>query len=336
VVGGCLTNACNNNSTAVYRYDPVTGSWSQLANYPADLAYLGCAGVTGEVVCAGGVDSAGNSTKATYRYDPVANSWSRGADMPFDDWGMAASGSGDDLQVVDGVTANGTEITNAVEQYDPATDTWTDLPHSNLTEFRGGGACGTYQVGGEIGVIDIGTDGPFYVPVSSGGAEVLPGYDECGTGDVSWLSESSTGFELAPGQSLNVSVTMDAGAVTTLGSYNAQLVIDTDSPYHFQPVPVTMHVSPPKTWGQLAGTVTDAATGAPIAGATVQVNTFNGTGTVQYALRTDASGRYELWLDSRYNPLQLVVSKDGYLARIQKVKIVAGTTTTVDFPLSAS
>jgi len=91
---------------------------------------------------------------------------------------------------------------------------------------------------------------------------------------------------------------------------------------------VTLTVNPPKTWGKIAGTVTSTA-GTPIAGATVQINTW----AVSYTLKTDKNGQYALWLDVRNNPLQVIVAKDGYQPQVRNVKITRGTTTTADFSL---
>src|SRR5262249_56412512 len=77
-----------------------------------------------------------------------------------------------------------------------------------------------------------------------------------------------------------------------------------------QPVTVGMQAKPPLTWGKVTGTVTDASTGNPIAGVTVQICTMyspqTGTcGPVTYTLKTDNSGNYQLWLNQGFNPLQI-------------------------------
>jgi hypothetical protein len=94
-----------------------------------------------------------------------------------------------------------------------------------------------------------------------------------------------------------------------------------------------MNVTPPKTWGKIAGTVTGIACGGvskPLAGATVQIDTW----AAHYTLRTDANGGYGLWLDRRNNPLDVIVAKDGYQPKYKQVKIVAGETTTVNWTLT--
>jgi hypothetical protein len=91
-------------------------------------------------------------------------------------------------------------------------------------------------------------------------------------------------------------VTLDASVpeITQPGTLTAALTLGTDTPYPVAPVDVTLTVKPPKTWGKIAGTVTSAS-GTPIAGATVQINTW----ATSYTLKTDKNGQYALWLDAQ-------------------------------------
>ena len=332
VVGGCTTGDCAPTSSAVYRYDPAGDSWTAVADYPEKVAFTACAGITGEVVCAGGVDADTNSSTAhAYAYDPGSDSWTQVADMPADLWAAAASGAGDKLQVSSGVVDNGAAVTNEGYEYDPAGDSWTDLPAANDAEYRGGGSCGMYKIGGSTGGF---SPAPF--------SEVLPGYDQCGSSaDVPWLSEDPASFDVAPGATVTVTVGMDASQVDQPGTYAAKLTAATDSPYQVTPVSVTMNVTPPASWGKLRGTVTDTANGHPIAGATVQVCTMydgrtGSCGPVTYTLKTDANGYYQLWLARGYNPLDVIAAKDGYQPKARIVRITAGGTVTADFALKKS
>ena len=78
--------------------------------------------------------------------------------------------------------------------------------------------------------------------------------------------------------------------------------------------------------------MTAATGGAPIGGVTVQIDTW----ATSYTLKTDESGNYQLWLDTRNNPLQLIVAKDGYQPQTKQVKITKGATTTANFTLKKS
>ena len=320
VVGGCGATGCNQNF--VQRYDPASDTWTELAGYPVPVTGGACAGIDGKVICADGVTG---SIASTYIYDPAGNTWTQGADAPYAAWGVAYSGANGDLQIANGITGNGTEITNQAAQYDPATNTWSPLPNTSTAEYQGGSACGLYVIGG--------TSSSGY----TSSAEVLPGYDACGS--VPWLAESRTSFDLAPGQSVTVTVTLNSAGLPQPGTYTASLVIGTDTPYNGTAVRVNFQVNPPKAWGKLAGTVTDAATGDPIQGATVQVCTLydkstGGCGAVAYTLTTDTNGYYQLWLNQGYNPLQVIAADDSYGSQAKVVKITKGTTTTVNFALN--
>jgi N-acetylneuraminic acid mutarotase len=328
IVGGCTTLACPPTSASVYRYDPSNNSWTQIASYPAALADLGCAGITGEIVCAGGTNASSGSvpSSSTYIYHASTNTWSQGANMPYGDWGMASGGANGKLQIVGGVTP--AALTNQASEYDPASNTWIALPNANNAEYRGGGSCGLYEIGGSNGSSGV---APNQL------AQVLPGYEQCGSPvNVPWLAESTTGFDVPPGQSVTVTVTMNAATVAQPGTYAARLVVGTNAPSQVQPITITMHVNAPRTWGKIAGTVTDAATGRPIPGATIQIGTnCHGyqCGPVSFTLKTDSNGYYQLWLNQGYDPLQVIAARDGYQQQVTVATITKGNTTTLNFQL---
>jgi hypothetical protein len=167
--------------------------------------------------------------------------------------------------------------------------------------------------------------------------EVLPGYDQVGSADVSWLSTSEQKVTLQPGASTTVTVALDASVseITQPGDYSARLTARTDTPYASDKIDVTMHVNPPATWGKYAGTVLgDDSTGGtvPLAGATVQINGV----AASYTVTTAKDGTFALWLDSRNNPLTVIVSKDGYQPITTRVKVKMGATTTGNFTLKKS
>lgn len=319
-VGGCAASTCG--STVVESYDPATNTWSAAADYPEPISWVSCGAIGGELYCAGGTTDT-SSTKHGYVYDPGANSWSPIADLPADLWGSSYATANGLLLVSGGVTGNGSGITNQGYQYDPGNDAWTALPNANNTLYRGGGVCGFYRIGGNPG-------GAYVPPVKL--SEQLPGYADCSeSSDVSWLSLSATSATVQPGKSVKVTVSLDASAADIVqpGTYTAGVAIGTDTPYPVAAVGVTMVVNPPKTWGKTAGTITSAVDGKPIAGATIQIDTW----TASYTLKTDKDGQYQLWLDVRNNPLSVIAAKDGYQPQVRTVKIVKGTTTTASFVL---
>ncbi|MGW3661109.1 Kelch repeat-containing protein [Streptomyces sp. NPDC005151] len=319
IVGGCRQGCYK---TDVQVYDPASDSWSSATPYPEPISFLGCGAIANKLYCAGG-SSGATSTKHAYSYDPASAQWARVADLPIDLWAMGYSAADGELLVSGGVTNGLTTITNRGFAYDPGSDTWTALPNSNNTVYRGGSACGFYKIGG--------SDGSTGKWAATKNSELLPGY--CAT-DVPWLSVDKTEVTIQPGQSVDVNASFNANvaAITQPGTFAAQLTVKAKTPYEIAPVPVTLVVNPPKTWGKITGTVTGVGctgTSAPLTGATVQITSK----TASYTLRTDRNGKYVFWLDVRNNPLTATASKDGWEPQTRSVKIMAAKATTADFSL---
>ncbi|MFJ9760235.1 kelch repeat-containing protein [Streptomyces sp. NPDC101149] len=231
VVAGCSTYACDTESSAssVFRYDPRTDAWTKVADYPKGEVLLGCAAFGDGLVCAGGISPVTSSTsEATYRYTAATDTWTHVADMPRATWGMAYAGVGGKLQLAGGITSY--EVTNQAEEYDPATDTWSELPNATHALYRGGAACGLTRVGGGI---EDSEAAPY--------AEALRGQDPCVTGsDAAWLSTSETHLTVPVGKTVTVQVCTDASATSTPGDYEARLAFISDTPYTIAPVDVTL------------------------------------------------------------------------------------------------
>ncbi len=317
VFGGCDATC---GSTDVQVYNPAGDSWSSATAYPEATAWNACGGIAGTVYCAGG---AADATSAhTYSFD--GTTWTPLADMPTDDWGAAYSVANGHLVVSGGVINNSAAVTNEGWSFDPAAGTWSALPNSNNSFYRLGGACGFYKVGGQVSTQD-----QAHVE-----GEVLPGYDSCDAAgaDVAWLSEQPTETDIAAGASATVAVTMDSAVLSQPGTYKAAITVSTDTPYKVNPIQVTLTVTPPKTWGKITGVVTGSpcsGTAAPLAGATVQIDTW----AASYTLTTDQDGRYTLWLDKRNNPLTVIVAKDGWQPQTRQAKVVPGAPLTSNFTL---
>ncbi|MFD3453931.1 carboxypeptidase regulatory-like domain-containing protein [Streptomyces sp. NPDC058691] len=317
-VGGC-NDRCG--TAEAYAYDPDADAWSRIADYPEKTSWESCAGVNGKLYCAGGdADSLGES-KHAYVYDPVANTWTALPDLPIPLWGSSYTAADDQLVISSGITGNA--LTNQGFAYSPEAGTWSALPNANVATYRGGAGLGLYKVGG-------GSEP--YTPSTA--VEFLPGYDQGGSTDVTWLRTSTQHFTLQPGASTTVTVTLDASVpeIAQPGDFTAQLALDNDSPYGMRKVAVSLHVDPPKTWGKITGTIRGVqsdGTTKPLAGATVEIDSW----AASYSLRTAADGTYSLWLDSRNNPLSVIVAKDGYRPVATTVKIKKGATVTGDFTL---
>ncbi|WP_326719861.1 carboxypeptidase regulatory-like domain-containing protein [Streptomyces sp. NBC_00243] len=320
LVGGCDDIACG--TTDVQVYDPVADTWSSAKAYPETTSWLGCGAIDNQMYCAGGTKSS-TTSKHTYVYDPTSDSWTPGADLPIDLWAMGYSVANDQLLVSGGVTSGNSAVTNQGFTYDPHADSWSALPNSNNTAYRGAAACGFYKIGGSTGGASL-----------SSASEVLPGYDQCAGTDVTWLSSDTTNLTLQPGASATVTVSLNANvaAITQPGTYTAALSISAKTPYAVPSLAVTLVVNPPKTWGKITGTVTGVActgTSAPLAGATVAIYSAAAT----YTLKTDTKGQYVLWLDTRNNPLTLIAARDGWTPQTAPAKLAKLKTTTADFAL---
>ncbi|WP_327178185.1 carboxypeptidase regulatory-like domain-containing protein [Streptomyces sp. NBC_01335] len=316
-VGGC-TDVCGSGSVTVY--DPSDDSWTTAADYPEDVAWEACGAIGRLLYCAGGTNDSGE-LKSAYAYDPAADAWSALPDLPQPLWASSSTAANGLLLASSGVSDGA--LTNAGYAYDPAAGSWSALPNADVATYRGGGAPGFFKVGG--------ADGP---SSPSTAVELLPGYDQTGGSDVSWLSLGSSEFTLAPGASVSVAVSVTASAeeITQPGDFTARIGISADTPYAVPSVPVTMTVAPPSTWGKITGTVLGkSSTGvtAPLKGATVQVDSWASS----YTLITDKDGHYALWLDARNNPLTVIVAKDGYAPTATTVKVVKKGTVTTDFTL---
>ncbi|WP_392875977.1 hypothetical protein [Streptomyces sp. LN499] len=317
-VGGCDVRC---GTTEAYVYDPDADAWSRIADYPERVSWEACGGVNGKLYCAGGdADSKGES-KHAYVYDPVVNTWTSLPDLPIPLWSSSYTAANDQLLISSGITND--TITNQGFAYDPEAGAWSALPNANVATYRGGAGLGLYKVGG-------GSEP--YTPSST--VELLPGYDQGGSTDVTWLSTSIRQFTLQPGASTTVTVTLDASVprIAQPGDFTATLALDNDTPYGMRKVPVSLHVDPPKTWGKITGTIRGVqsdGTTKPLAGATVEIDSW----AASYSLRTAADGTFALWLDARNNPLDVIVAKDGYRPVATTLKIKKGTTLISDFTL---
>jgi N-acetylneuraminic acid mutarotase len=283
-VGGCQDSSCTASST-VEVYNPSTDSWSSAAPYPHPDSWMSCGGINGKVYCSGGVNG-GTTYSDAYVYDPSSDSWSPIASMPIDLWGSASGAPNGMLVVSSGVTNGFSTITNQGYAYDPTTNTWASIPNAQFPVYRSGGSCGFYKIGGSSGGFSPSTN-----------AELLSGLTQCGTVNIPWMSESPTTATLQPGQSVNVTVTLTAtpaDQVTQPGTYTAQIGFEQNTPYGVNPENVTMNVTPPKSWGKIAGTLYGencSQVTAPLRG----VIYVNGKKGFQFTLRTDLHGNYAFW-----------------------------------------
>ena len=130
-------------STDVFRYDPKTDTYTQLASNSVGTWNQTAVYLNGKIYKMGGKNAAGYQT-ALEIYDIGTNTWSLGAPLP-ETTGFAASWTKNGLiYMAGGVVVSGVP-TNKIYCYDPAINTWTEVP--GLAETRWGAAVAVYSDG---------------------------------------------------------------------------------------------------------------------------------------------------------------------------------------------
>jgi N-acetylneuraminic acid mutarotase len=109
-------------------YDIATNSWSMAANYPFANHTLMAVALDNYIYAGGGNASPNNA----WRYDPSTDTWAAIADLPVGR-SAAASGAYNGRWILAGGDVN-FAISNSVITWDPATNTWRDLP--NMVQAR--------------------------------------------------------------------------------------------------------------------------------------------------------------------------------------------------------
>ncbi|MEI7058990.1 S8 family serine peptidase [Nocardioides sp. CCNWLW239] len=321
VVGGCPYSCGSSAGTSdVFRYDPVTDDWDQLAAYPVRASFLSCGGFADRIVCSGGTGGARDSRHA-YSYDPEDDTWSRVADAP--EWIYAGGADVANGQlVISGGMLAGSKVSNHVWAYDPVADRWSSLPNMGKARYRSGAACGFIRVGGSEGFSTAFDD-----------AERLSGYDACAAPahDVPWLTADPVDGTLEPGEKVSVDITLD-GDLDQPGEYAAELAVEESTPYRVDPIGVALDVTPPATSGKVVArvsTVTCDGTAAPAEGAVVALDAGGDSWTL-----TTHDGTAARWVDVREGSLVAAAAKPGFRPRGAVVSIRPGKSVTAELELT--
>ena len=140
---------------------------------------------------------------------------------------------------------------------------------------------------------------------------------------------------LAIGESRSLQATFDARTVAQPGVYELPIRVAEDTPYAwpFGDVVATMTVTPPASYGALAGTVRGLgacdADPHPLAGARVTIEAGGQASTTT----TDAEGHYVYWVDAARGPFTVTVEADDHLGVTHAFDVNAGTQTPADADL---
>jgi N-acetylneuraminic acid mutarotase len=333
LIGGRSGEDSDTAVAAVSVYDPATDTWTRLADYPEPASWQACGAIDGLIYCAGGRGERHQPLSRGYVYHPGADRWYRIADLPLTvtSTGSAAANG---LLLLSGGNVGGYR-TNQGFYYDPATGDWSELPDALFPVERMASACGFYKVGGYLNPA-VGN-----VPW----VEQLPGFDQCDetAGDrVPWLAADAPSGTLAPGESVEVTLTLSATATAGLdqpGDHRGWLTLLEDTPFQNDPIEVDLAVTPPASWARITGTVTGRercdGPAEPVAGALVRIHDVR----LDRRVRTDENGRYAYWLDSYRDgrrplpPLDVAASAGGWTSDTTRVVVRPGVTVTADLTL---
>mmetsp|Transcript_71769 Transcript_71769/g.149876 ORF Transcript_71769/g.149876 Transcript_71769/m.149876 type:complete len:624 (-) Transcript_71769:225-2096(-) len=113
---------------SVERYDPLEDAWNPVAPMNTPRVGAGVEVLDGLLYAIGGKDEKGNKLRSVERYDVRSDSWSSVASMVTKRWGAGVASLESRLYVIGGMNGAERGSLPTVEVYDPATDTWTELP----------------------------------------------------------------------------------------------------------------------------------------------------------------------------------------------------------------
>jgi N-acetylneuraminic acid mutarotase len=110
-----------------WRWDPCSGTWTQLASPPGTIGNLPFIFAIGPYIYVGGGGHfCGGPLNSFYRYDPATNSWTARANLPVPLEGAVGASDGTYGYIACGRTTGGTYI-DTLYRYNPSTDSWTNL-----------------------------------------------------------------------------------------------------------------------------------------------------------------------------------------------------------------
>ncbi len=146
-------------SSVVEIFDPLKDAWTPGANMPTKRQHIDCAVVNGKIYVMGGLESWTKLSAKNEAYDPSTDTWESKAPIPTPRHNPVVAELDGKIFVIGG-GGDSADIWNdtlAVEVYDPAANTWEQLPALPSSRFY---AAGT-SIGGKVviaGGYEIRTD----------------------------------------------------------------------------------------------------------------------------------------------------------------------------------
>jgi len=143
--------------STVEQYDPATDTWTTKANMPTARGHLSSSVVDGKIYAIGGTLIWGGTPISTVeQYDPATDTWTSKADMPTARVNFSASAVNGRIYLIGGAPGGGqwSQGLSTVEEYDPATDTWTpkaDMPTARTYLSTSAVNGRVYAIGGTFG-----------------------------------------------------------------------------------------------------------------------------------------------------------------------------------------
>ncbi|MHC4594939.1 MAG: Kelch repeat-containing protein [Planctomycetota bacterium] len=120
--------------SSVIEYDATTDTWTAKAGMPTARSWFSSSVVNGKIYAIGGARTyQGTPLSTVEEYDPATDTWTRKADMPTPRACVSTSAVNGKIYAIGGSPGYGQwyQGLSTVEEYDPATDTWTnkaDMP----------------------------------------------------------------------------------------------------------------------------------------------------------------------------------------------------------------
>ncbi len=152
MIGGTPNGQSGSNVPYIYRYDPVTNTWTtNLQNMPDARGWIQGGYWNGKIYVPGGYTNSGTNSNTFYIYDIASNSWTQGPTLPEARLAYGLAVWNGNIYVIGGVNPGLNAGTTTVYRFNIANNSWTTatpIPQ----QFDMGGSCylgdTIYLVGG--------------------------------------------------------------------------------------------------------------------------------------------------------------------------------------------